>query len=332
MIIIRLFLALELVPHHDNIDINHIYRYHAEPLKAIIIPTTLFKTNKKGIITGFSWPKYVDILMILMSKFKLNIIITGSRDASPFLQYISESVWQKYLQSRSPLTMEQRFSKPHRDHLKIPLQPLADNLESETYKVMEADPIKYNKYQEALSKALVDLVKAGKKRVAVLVIGTTTTTTSTTTTATIAITPTSITTSTSTSTRTTTSSSSTTTTTVINTNITIIPGPGRGFLIDATIKASKQAKLKEVMIYAVEKNSNAINTLKIMKNTNSNWGNVNLYHCDVRYWKPLEQCDVMVSELLGSWGDNESSPECLNIAQQYLKKGYYYYFYHNSNY
>ena len=28
----------------------------------------------------------------------------------------------------------------------------------------------------------------------------------------------------------------------------------------------------------------------------------------------------MVSELLGSWGDNESSPECLNIAQKYLKK------------
>ena len=27
----------------------------------------------------------------------------------------------------------------------------------------------------------------------------------------------------------------------------------------------------------------------------------------------------MVSELLGSWGDNESSPECLNIAQKYLK-------------
>jgi len=248
-----------------------------------------------------------------MSKFKLNIIITGSRDASPFLQYISESVWQKYLQSRSPLTMEQRFSRPHRDHLKIPLQPLADNLESETYKVMEADPIKYNKYQEALSKALVDLVKAGKKRVAVLVIGTitisTTSTTSTTTT--------------------TTTTDTTNTTTVINTNITIILiGPGRGFLIDATIKASKQAKLKEVMIYAVEKNSNAINTLKIMKNTNSNWGNVNLYHCDVRYWKPLELCDVMVSELLGSWGDNESSPECLNIAQQYLKKGYHYYYCH----
>jgi hypothetical protein len=30
---------------------------------------------------------------------------------------------------------------------------------------------------------------------------------------------------------------------------------------------------------------------------------------------------MMVSELLGSWGDNESSPECLSIAQQHLKEG-----------
>jgi len=58
-----------------------------------------------------------------------------------------------------------------------------------------------------------------------------------------------------------------------------------------------------------------------MKSTNTTWGNVNLIHCDVRLWKPLELCDMMVSELLGSWGDNESSPECLSIAQQHLKEG-----------
>ena len=58
-----------------------------------------------------------------------------------------------------------------------------------------------------------------------------------------------------------------------------------------------------------------------MKSTNTDWDNVTLVHCDVRYWKPFELCDLMVSELLGSWGDNESSPECLSIAQQYLKEG-----------
>lgn len=29
----------------------------------------------------------------------------------------------------------------------------------------------------------------------------------------------------------------------------------------------------------------------------------------------------MVSELLGSWGDNELSPECLDGAQRFLKEG-----------
>jgi type II protein arginine methyltransferase len=31
------------------------------------------------------------------------------------------------------------------------------------------------------------------------------------------------------------------------------------------------------------------------------------------------QADILVSELLGSWGDNELSPECLDGAQSFLK-------------
>ena len=37
---------------------------------------------------------------------------------------------------------------------------------------------------------------------------------------------------------------------------------------------------------------------------------------DMRRWTPSELSDIMVSELLGSWGDNELSPECLDIAQE----------------
>lgn len=32
------------------------------------------------------------------------------------------------------------------------------------------------------------------------------------------------------------------------------------------------------------------------------------------------QCDILVSELLGSFGDNELSPECLDGAQKFLKR------------
>jgi hypothetical protein len=35
----------------------------------------------------------------------------------------------------------------------------------------------------------------------------------------------------------------------------------------------------------------------------------------MRHWIPPERADIMVSELLGSWADNELSPECLDIAQ-----------------
>lgn len=42
------------------------------------------------------------------------------------------------------------------DQLQIPLQPLADHLESVTYEVFEKDPVKYAKYREALLAAFVD--------------------------------------------------------------------------------------------------------------------------------------------------------------------------------
>lgn len=40
------------------------------------------------------------------------------------------------------------------DYLQAPLQPLADNLESQTYEAFEKDPIKYAQYEKAIVKAL----------------------------------------------------------------------------------------------------------------------------------------------------------------------------------
>jgi len=34
--------------------------------------------------------------------------------------------------------------------------------------------------------------------------------------------------------------------------------------------------------------------------------------CDVRNFKVVEKSDILVSELLGSFGDNELAPECLD--------------------
>lgn len=39
----------------------------------------------------------------------------------------------------------------------------------------------------------------------------------------------------------------------------------------------------------------------------------------MREFMPVEKADILVSELLGSFGDNELSPECLDGAQKHLK-------------
>ena len=53
---------------------------------------------------------------------------------------------------------------------------------------------------------------------------------------------------------------------------------------------------------------------------NDEWGDkVEIISCDMREWKAPEKADILVSELLGSVGDNELSPECLNGAESFLK-------------
>lgn len=44
-----------------------------------------------------------------------------------------------------------------------------------------------------------------------------------------------------------------------------------------------------------------------------------IVHEDMRNWEAPEKADIIISELLGSFGDNELSPECLDGAQRLLK-------------
>ncbi|VVC31708.1 Protein arginine N-methyltransferase PRMT5,PRMT5 arginine-N-methyltransferase,Protein arginine N- [Cinara cedri] len=94
-------------------------------------------------------------------------------------------------------------------------------------------------------------------------------------------------------------------------------GAGRGPLVKASLRAADLAAV-DIKVYAVEKNENAIPSLLLyQKNI---WGNsVEVVFTDGRDWDPPEKCDIMVSELLGSFGDNELSPECLDGAQKCLK-------------
>ena len=50
------------------------------------------------------------------------------------------------------------------------------------------------------------------------------------------------------------------------------------------------------------------------------WGDqVDVISCDMRKWEAPQKADILISELLGSFGDNELSPECLDGAQRFLK-------------
>lgn len=98
----------------------------------------------------------------------------------------------------------------------------------------------------------------------------------------------------------------------------MVVGAGRGPLVRAAIAATKQTGRKVKKIYAVEKNPNAVVTLENMRD--EMWGNmVEVVSCDMRVWEAPQKADILISELLGSFGDNELSPECLDGAQRFLK-------------
>jgi protein arginine N-methyltransferase 5 len=41
----------------------------------------------------------------------------------------------------------------------------------------------------------------------------------------------------------------------------------------------------------------------------------------MRIWQPPKRADIIISELLGSFGDNELSPECLEATRANIAKG-----------
>jgi protein arginine N-methyltransferase 5 len=98
-----------------------------------------------------------------------------------------------------------------------------------------------------------------------------------------------------------------------------VAGSGRGPIVSAALEAAEMVELHDkVHVYAVEKNKNAIHILEAL--SREQWGNrVTVVHSDMRDLVVETKADVIVSELLGSFGDNELSPECLDGVQHYLQ-------------
>lgn len=100
--------------------------------------------------------------------------------------------------------------------------------------------------------------------------------------------------------------------------ILMVLGAGRGPLIRASLNASKNTGRK-LKILVIEKNANAIVTLTTLISVLWPSEDITLISKDMRTVVLEEKADIIVSELLGSFGDNELSPECLDGAQSLLK-------------
>ncbi|KAI8099404.1 PRMT5 arginine-N-methyltransferase-domain-containing protein [Halteromyces radiatus] len=259
----KIYVALELtedLPHDDILDM-----WLAEPVKALIVPAEVFIPNAKGFPV---LPKrHQAFVKKVMDKLRPNILVTvpivhihASATPSTYQEYI------RYLNRNLPeLDQVNQFATGYQDYLQAPLQPLMDNLDNNTYETFEKDPIKYQQYEQAVYRALLDRVEPESD---------------------------------------------------ITTMIMVV-GAGRGPLVDCCLRAASKSGRK-IHLYAVEKNPNAFVTLQ-NKKANEWHEKVELVFADMRKWKPSKKCDILVSELLGSFGDNELSPECLDGAQKFLK-------------
>jgi type II protein arginine methyltransferase len=102
-----------------------------------------------------------------------------------------------------------------------------------------------------------------------------------------------------------------------------VAGAGRGPLVTRALAAAESTGV-DIELWAVEKNPNAYVVLQ--RHNEEDWDfQVKVIKSDMRAWRgPLRDdgsfghVDILVSELLGSFADNELSPECLDGVQHVL--------------
>merc|ERR1719230_1100292 len=101
-----------------------------------------------------------------MFRFKVQVIIAGLPEGegadSETFKYVNYVA--RLYQSRAPLTAAEQFELPYHDYLQAPLQPLQDDLESQTYETFEKDPVKYVRYEDAIFRCFQHKLQAAPKQ------------------------------------------------------------------------------------------------------------------------------------------------------------------------
>ncbi|KAL6888530.1 hypothetical protein ACP4OV_009556 [Aristida adscensionis] len=298
-------------------SINSLVRWFGEPVRAVVLQTNAFLTNSKGypclskrhqkLLTGF-FNHSVQVILSGRSKLNVSQVAEGvlscdenhTEDTrirhalSPYLEYIA------YLYQRmDPLSEQERFEINYRDFLQSPLQLLefanasscAGNEEQllctlhflMTFLLLQ--PLMDNLEAQTYETFEKDVVKYSQYQRAVAK-------------ALVDRVP---------------DDEVSTTRTVL-----MVVGAGRGPLVRASLQAAEETGRK-LKVYAVEKNPNAVITLHSLIKLEGWEGLITIISSDMRCWDAPEKADILVSELLGSFGDNELSPECLDGAQRFLK-------------
>ncbi|CAI7615869.1 hypothetical protein PCG10_000239 [Penicillium crustosum] len=178
----RLFVALSLPKQLPSLFVQS--RWHSEPVRLLTIDGSAFLKNQKGYpVLSKSHQGLIAKMMRLRTAPWIILCgvgpipgleniedpdtnqgsLSGSDypslsqagkkhyDPTPHLSYI-----RNLQQRQPPRTAIERFGVGYQDYLQAPLQPLTVNLESITYEVFEKDPIKYEWYEKAICKALKD--------------------------------------------------------------------------------------------------------------------------------------------------------------------------------
>eukprot|EP01084_Bolivina_argentea_P213321 362323_1 len=144
----RLHVTVELPT--DLPSIEYLKSWEGEPVKAIAIKTSVFTTNQRGYpVLSRRHQAFVSALL----RFKPQFILSGrARHPNGYMVYMQ--YLEHLRQSLLSLTEGDKFEAMYLDVLQAPLQPLMDNLESQTYETFEQDPIKYDQYEKAIAKAI----------------------------------------------------------------------------------------------------------------------------------------------------------------------------------
>lgn len=291
-------------------------RWFAEPLHYLTLDASIFQMNRRGLpslskhhqklIFTYMGLKAAPWLLLcnagpdvagsvsgvpsadmLASEDQFPSLAESSQAGPPQVTNVSPNAYLAYLKwletQQPPLPeIESPTLTSFQDWLQSPLQPLSDNLESATYEVFEGDPVKYNQYEMATMEALSEWKALGKP------------------------------------------------TSKDGKVVIAVAGSGRGPLVTRALKAAEFADVP-VEVWAVEKNPNAY--VYLLRQNATIWGGkVNVIKTDMRAWKgPILEdsgetgpvygkVDILISELLGSFGDNELSPECLDGIQHVMAK------------